>query len=245
MKITIDKVRSFDMTRLQKLIEEGDVARLKVFMTEYGLTVKDGKIVPDKTHKHLWDESVKYWDKKQLVTKINLNSAYGSLLNAGSRFYDKRVGQSTTLSGRMIVRHMSAFINEFMTGQYDHTGDAIIYGDTDSVASDSLIRTSNGDVTVETLFLQGDRFWSDGEKEYSANDKITILHSTEDGQSSNVGYNYVYRHKVSKARYKITTVNGKEVVVTEDHSVMVLVNGKLVEKKPIDIHEGDVVITVV
>jgi intein/homing endonuclease len=60
-----------------------------------------------------------------------------------------------------------------------------------------------------------------------------------------VGYNYVYRHKVSKARYKITTVNGKEVVVTEDHSVMVLVNGKLVEKKPIDIHEGDVVITVV
>jgi len=132
MKITIDKVRSFDMTRLQKLIEEGDVARLKVFMTEYGLTVKDGKIVPDKTHKHLWDESVKYWDKKQLVTKINLNSAYGSLLNAGSRFYDKRVGQSTTLSGRMIVRHMSAFINEFMTGQYDHTGDAIIYGDTDS-----------------------------------------------------------------------------------------------------------------
>ena len=73
-----------------------------------------------------------YWDKRQLVKKINLNSLYGAILNPGCRFFDKRIGQSTTLTGRAIARHMDAYVNECITGQYDHTGDAIIYGDTDS-----------------------------------------------------------------------------------------------------------------
>jgi len=76
---------------------------------------------------------IEYWDKRQLVKKINLNSLYGAILNPGCRFFDKRIGQSTTLSGRTIVKHMSAEANKVITGTYDHTGDAVIYGDTDSV----------------------------------------------------------------------------------------------------------------
>ena len=77
-------------------------------------------------------EEIAFWDKRQLVKKINLNSLYGALLNPGCRFFDKRIGQSTTLTGRTIAKHMDAFINECITGVYDHVGDAIIYGDTDS-----------------------------------------------------------------------------------------------------------------
>ncbi len=73
-----------------------------------------------------------YWDKRQLVRKILLNSAYGALLNEHCRFYDKRIGQSVTLSGRQIVRHMMSQINECVTGEYNHEGHAIVYGDTDS-----------------------------------------------------------------------------------------------------------------
>ena len=73
-----------------------------------------------------------YWDKRQLVKKINLNSLYGAILNPGCRFFDKRIGQSTTLTGRAIARHMDAHVNECIFGKYDHTGEAIIYGDTDS-----------------------------------------------------------------------------------------------------------------
>ena len=78
-------------------------------------------------------EETAYWDKRQLVNKINLNSLYGALLNPGSRFNDPRMGQSTTLTGRTIARHMGAKVNELFTGKYDHVGEAIIYGDTDSV----------------------------------------------------------------------------------------------------------------
>ena len=73
-----------------------------------------------------------YWDKRQLVKKINLNSLYGAILNSGCRFFDKRIGQSTTLTGRQIVRHMASKVNEVVTGDYDYRGKAIIYGDTDS-----------------------------------------------------------------------------------------------------------------
>jgi DNA polymerase elongation subunit (family B) len=74
-----------------------------------------------------------FWDKRQLVKKINLNSLYGAILNPGCRFFDKRIGQSTTLTGRAIAHHMDAHVNECITGKYDHVGEAIIYGDTDSV----------------------------------------------------------------------------------------------------------------
>jgi DNA polymerase elongation subunit (family B) len=74
-----------------------------------------------------------YWDKRQLVKKINLNSLYGAILNAGCRFFDNRIGQSTTLTGRRIARHMAAKVNEVITGEYNYTGKSVIYGDTDSV----------------------------------------------------------------------------------------------------------------
>jgi len=78
------------------------------------------------------DEDRAFWDKRQLVKKINLNSLYGAILNPGCRFFDKRIGQSTTLTGRIIARHMDAYINECIFGKYDHVGKSIIYGDTDS-----------------------------------------------------------------------------------------------------------------
>jgi DNA polymerase elongation subunit (family B) len=73
-----------------------------------------------------------YWDKRQLVKKINLNSLYGAILNPGCRFFDNRIGQSTTLTGRQVAKHMASKVNEIITGEYDHIGKAVIYGDTDS-----------------------------------------------------------------------------------------------------------------
>jgi DNA polymerase elongation subunit (family B) len=92
----------------------------------------DRKDMQKKLRESTTDEDREYWDKRQLVRKILLNSAYGALLNEHCRFYDKRIGQSVTLCGRQIVRHMMSQINEIVTGKYTHDGDAIVYGDTDS-----------------------------------------------------------------------------------------------------------------
>ena len=91
-----------------------------------------------------------YWDKRQLVKKINLNSLYGAILNPGCRFFDNRIGQSTTLTGRAIAKHMAAKVNEIVTGEYDHIGKAIIYGDTDSCYF-SAYRTLKKDIDSGAL----------------------------------------------------------------------------------------------
>jgi DNA polymerase elongation subunit (family B) len=91
-----------------------------------------------------------YWDKRQLVKKINLNSLYGAILNPGCRFFDKRIGQSTTLTGRCIARHMAAKVNEVITGEYDYKGKSIIYGDTDS-AYFSAYTTLRNDINKKLI----------------------------------------------------------------------------------------------
>jgi DNA polymerase family B len=63
---------------------------------------------------------------------IDFEHKDGALLNEHCRFYDKRIGQSVTLSGRQIVKHMMSNINECVTGEYQHDGASIVYGDTDS-----------------------------------------------------------------------------------------------------------------
>jgi DNA polymerase elongation subunit (family B) len=92
----------------------------------------DRKEMQKKLKEATTPEDRDYWDKRQLVRKILLNSAYGALLNEHCRFYDKRIGQSVTLSGRQIVKHMMSNINETVEGVYSHEGNAIVYGDTDS-----------------------------------------------------------------------------------------------------------------
>jgi intein/homing endonuclease len=57
--------------------------------------------------------------------------------------------------------------------------------------------------------------------------------------------NYIYRHKVSKEKWKITDEFGHEVFVTGDHSIMVERNGALLEVKPSEINfETDFLITI-
>ncbi|AUS03045.1 hypothetical protein NVP2275O_464 [Vibrio phage 2.275.O._10N.286.54.E11] len=74
-----------------------------------------------------------FYKQQQQIRKILLNSLYGALLNKGSRFFDQRLGQSVTLTGRSITKHMACKINEEMTGNFDYVGGPIVYGDTDSV----------------------------------------------------------------------------------------------------------------
>jgi DNA polymerase elongation subunit (family B) len=182
-----------------------------------------------------------YWDKRQLVKKINLNSLYGAILNPGCRFFDKRIGQSTTLTGRCIARHMAAKINEVVTGEYNHVGKSIIYGD--SVTGDTKILTEDGDLTIEDLFNSCAEHSTVGDKEYGvwSPNKVLGFNAFEDSPSmSKIAY--VMRHKTRKKLYKINLKNGKSITVTEDHSVMVDRDGFLLEVKPTDILSTDLIL---
>lgn len=90
--------------KLQKLkVEWGDKARA----AEKGsIEYKEAK------------EQEEFYDKKQMIKKLSLNSLYGALINEGDKFYDFRLGASTTGTGRKITGHMISKICELLTGEY-------------------------------------------------------------------------------------------------------------------------------
>ena len=97
-----------------------------------------------------------YYDKLQYVYKIKLNSFYGALTNKYFRFYDLRMGESTTGTGRQVLLHQCAQVCKILDGEYKlpnktiyqtkvekgvrkhrwnygYTDDwSVVYGDTDS-----------------------------------------------------------------------------------------------------------------
>ena len=74
-----------------------------------------------------------YFDRLQYVYKIKLNSLYGALNNRFFRFYDLRMGESTTGTGRAILRHMCSMAGKLLDDNYSMSADSVVYGDTDSV----------------------------------------------------------------------------------------------------------------
>jgi DNA polymerase elongation subunit (family B) len=115
---------------LAAAVQGDDVEAAARLMAEWNLRLDGDKIVAADKAEALFLSGLN--DQRQLAKKILLNSLYGALLNEGLRFYDERVGQSVTLTGRSIVRHMNAKTNENITGVYDYKGEAIVYADTDS-----------------------------------------------------------------------------------------------------------------
>lgn len=60
-----------------------------------------------------------YYDKLQYTYKIKLNSFYGALTNLYFRFYDLRMGESTTGTGRMILKHQCRKVAQILEGNYN------------------------------------------------------------------------------------------------------------------------------
>lgn len=126
--------KHYDVNKLKELVASGDIVAIKTFMSENDLELVDGVIKPkNKERIAHFKERHAFYDRRQLIRKINLNSIYGSLTNAGSLFFDQRLGQSITLSGRCITRQMGIHLNKLLDGVADHTGKCILYGDTDSI----------------------------------------------------------------------------------------------------------------
>jgi intein/homing endonuclease len=139
---------------------------------------------------------------------------------------------------------MDAYVNECITGQYDHVGESIIYGD--SVTGDTLIKTSDGEITIEELFSQCINHSIIDNKEYATHSftKVVGFNAFEDFPVMSE-ISYVMRHKTKKKIYQIELENGKRVKVTEDHSIMVDRDGFLLEIKPTDIEDSDLVICLI
>lgn len=96
-------------------------------------------------------EKYEFYNKRQLVQKIMLNSAYGVLGLSLFRFYDKDNAEAVTKSGVTIIKTAGRAINEYYRQKLNDDGDYVIYTDTDSCFASAvpLIQRTMPEISLE------------------------------------------------------------------------------------------------
>ena len=122
-----------------------------------------------------------------------------------------------------------------------------IYGDTDSCHKNTNILTNNGDFTIEDLYNKNINEGSAGitlKGHESVNCKENVLNYDDNKGLYYAPVKRIIRHKVSKPKWKLKTKSGEEIIVTNDHSMIVFRNNKKIEVKPSEILKTDKILTI-
>ena len=131
-------------------IKNKDKEAIKKYIEEKHLFYSNGKIILSDELKEFSNAEESHYGRLQQAKKLLLNSTYGALLNKHMFLYSEELGQSTTLNGRNITRHMCGQIAQEIDGKYDYHEESIKYGDTDScyfsAAHISSFPTSEDDI---------------------------------------------------------------------------------------------------
>jgi hypothetical protein len=117
-----------------------------------------------------------------------------------------------------------------------------IYADTDSCDGNSFIKTQNSTIRIEDWYKENINNGSAGStiaghESVLTNDKI--LNYSENGELFFTPVKRIIRHKVSKPKWKLKTKSGKEIIITNDHSMIVFRDGLKLEVKPSEILKTD------
>lgn len=182
---------------------------------------------------------------KQKALKILLNTYYGASGASIFRYFDIRNAMSVTLGGQAGIKIAANKTNEFLNKECGFTEfqDLAIGGDTDSTVYDTSIDVNGTQMKIGDLYnlipeeniisqnITGDSFV-----------KLINNMTTEsvDGDLKIVRkpINYIMKHKVKKRMYRVK-IGNKSVDITEDESLVVLRNGKLIREKVKNIQNGD------
>jgi DNA polymerase elongation subunit (family B) len=196
--------------------------------------------------------------------KLLLNSIYGAFGNPYFYFFNVDIAETITLQGKDAILYTEELINRYFR-EYWHkdldvhkqmgitvTGKIEkpvgIYIDTDSVVGDTVISTDEGDMKISDLYQRSiDNNLGDAGSTLSGHESVNTDLKTLNW-SNEKGLYYapikrVIRHKVSKKKWKLKLKSGNEVIVTNDHSLIVFRDGNQIEVKPSEILKTDKVLS--
>lgn len=185
------------------------------------------------------------FNTEQLTKKILINSLYGATGNKFFSLYNPDYASAVTSNGRIFIQQTANMLRERFQKLIPWDKEYIIYGDTDSPVSNTIIKTDKGDITIGDLYDKSEC----PEIEYKPGKfikevkNLNALSVNKEFKAEYKPIKYVMKHKVNKCLFKIKC-NGNEVIITKDHSVMVKRNNELIEAKPGEIQKGDKLILV-
>ena len=110
-----------------------------------------------KFHEEGDKEREQYFDRRQHIQKIVLNSLYGVLGLPVFRFYDLDNAEATTTTGQQLIKFSKKITNHFYNNELGTADDYVIYIDTDSIFASAVPlikkRFPNQELT-ETMMTQ-------------------------------------------------------------------------------------------
>lgn len=184
----------------------------------------------------------------QNAFKVFSNSLYGQMGSPYFPLFDVDNAEAITISGQYLIKEMAKKLNSEI-GKYNTSHDTnneyILAGDTDSVAPDGVIKTNLGNLTIEELYNKFNNNENElilgeyGHEILNVNGKVQSLYFDTNTKSIKMGnIKHLIRHKVTKKKYKVV-IGNKEVIITEDHSLIINRFQKYVEVKPTDVKKKD------
>jgi DNA polymerase elongation subunit (family B) len=230
--------------------KRGILPRLMVEYMVDRKTVKNEMLRLEQEYENTQNESllnrIAALDAMQMAIKILLNSCYGATANEHFRFYKHDHAASITLTGQYLLRSSELKVDALINEKFGLSNERfVIYCDTDSVTGDSIIEVNGNETTIEEFFDMVDT-----SIEYTRSGsevKRTTGYYTDTVDDSmnivNRRIKYVMRHKTKKKLYRVT-VGGAQVTITEDHSLIVLRDGQLVDVSVLNLKSGDKLIRI-
>ena len=217
-----------------------------------------------KYHEYSRLEGIHY--NLQWSCKILLNSIYGCLACSFFRGFDRDVASAVTLSGQTVIKNNGQMLNDYFENEVpnlpivrknfkvrDDIKDVNVrlYTDTDSEIGSTKVRTNKGIFRLDDLFDMFEKRVGLHNSQYGHElldldqEDLTCLTYNEDKSQAEHGkVKRLVRHKVTKKKWRIK-VDGKEIIMTEDHCCMVKRNGELLRVKPAEINKKtDKIITI-
>lgn len=176
-----------------------------------------------------------------------LNGGYGAFTNEWYRFFHNNIAESFTLGGQLSIKTVAEFTNKRMN-EYLGTSDVdyIVAIDTDSVVGDTIIDIDGQKMTIASFFdmqdsyIKNDKFNEDYVKKVTNANALTL---TDEGKVEYRPITHVMKHKVKKRMFRISS-NGKNVIVTEDHSICVKRGDEIISVKPTQMRKSDKIISI-
>lgn len=208
----------------------------------------------------LIDKKNDFGNEEQAI-KIFINSIYGASASPYFACFNIKIAEAITLQGQDMNKYSMGMLDRYFK-EFWHRDTAthekmnikvtnkinldsvVIYGDTDSVQSDSIIHTTNGSYTIEELYNFGE---NDMGSTQNGHESVGCTFSVLNW-SQHKGLYYskpkrIIRHKVNKERYKLTTKSGKELYVTGDHSLIIFRNSQQIVCTAKDVRKNDKVLS--
>lgn len=228
-----------------------------ILKPESDLTQEEIKILVE----HYSTLSAKYGAYEQAV-KVMLNSIYGAFGNKWFHFFNIDIAESITLQGQSAILYSEKILNKYFQEFWPKDKNvheffnisvknklvrpSVVYIDTDSVVGDTLIKLDDGrEIKIEDLYREG---VSSAGNTINGHESVSISNQVLNWKQD-IGLYYtpvkrVIKHKVTKSKWKLKTKSGKEIIVTNDHSMIVFRNGKKMEVKPSEILKTDKILTI-